>query len=97
MTHDHGFRAIGLGERSDFHVALLSVRNGQHATVFRVERAQAVRIVAGVEAIDQCQIREVIDIGFDGEDDDHPKSLKLGVRISAKRMGLSWSGLGPDY
>ena len=65
MAHDDGLGAIGFGERSDFDVAFLSVRDGEHAGVLGVEGAQAVRIVARVEAVYQGQVGEVVDVCFD--------------------------------
>ena len=92
MTHDDGLGAIGLRERSDLHVALLSMRDGQHATVFGVEGAQAVRIVARVQAVDQSQIREVIDVGFDGEDDDHARKQQTAMLLMSLPVsfGVVW-------
>ena len=48
MAHDDGLCTVGLGERSDLDVALLRVRDGEHARVLRVEGAQAVWIVARI-------------------------------------------------
>ena len=48
MAHDDGLRAVGFRERSDLDVALLGVRDGEHAGVLGVEGAEAVWIVARV-------------------------------------------------
>ena len=48
MAHNDSLCSVGLGERSDLDVALLSVRDSEHARVLGVEGAQAVWIVARV-------------------------------------------------
>ena len=53
MAHDDGFGAVGLSEGSDFDVAFLGMRDGEHAGVLGVEGAEAVRIIARVEAVYQ--------------------------------------------
>ena len=65
MAHDDSLCTVGLGERSDLDMALLGVRDGEHAGVLGVEGAQAVRIVARVEAVYQGQVGEVVDVCFD--------------------------------
>ena len=70
MAHDDSLNAF-VRESSYLDMALLSVRNGQHACAFRVQGTQAIRIVTSVQAIDQCQISEVVNVCFDGQDDDH--------------------------
>ena len=84
MAHDDGFSAVGLGEGSDFDVAFLGVRDGEHAGVLGVEGAEAARIIARVEAVYQGQVGKVVDVGLDGKDDNNPiyrskthKSAKL--------------------
>ena len=72
MTHDDGFSAVGLGKGSDFDVAFLGVRDGEHAGVLGVEGAEAARIIARVEAVYQGQVGEVVDVSLDGKDDDNP-------------------------
>ena len=48
MAHDDSLCTVRLGERSDLDMALLGVRDGEHAGVLGVESAQAVWIVARV-------------------------------------------------
>ena len=69
VAHDDGFDAA-LREGPHLDVALLRVRDGEHAGALAVERAQSVRVVAGVEAVDEGEVGEVVDVGFHGEDDD---------------------------
>ena len=79
MAHNDGLGPC-VREGSHLHVSLLCVGNGEHAGVLRVQCAQAIRIVARVQAVNQRQVCEVVDVGFDGEDDDHAVETKENKR-----------------
>lgn len=74
-----------LGKGSHLHVALLSVGDRQSAAALAVQGAQAVGIVAGIEAVDQGQVGEVVYVSLHCENDHHsaqrnkvPRSEDIG-------------------
>ena len=70
MTHDDGFSSC-VRKRSHLDTSLLCMGDGEHAGVFRVERAQAIGVVARVQAVYQGEVGKVVHVGFHCEDDDH--------------------------
>ena len=59
-----------LAEVSDFNVTLLGMRDGENSNIgVWVERAESLRVVACVQAVDQCQVSEVVHIDLHLEHD----------------------------
>lgn len=70
VAHDDGFHAL-VRKGAHLHVAFLRVGDREHAVALGVQCAEAIRVVARVEAVNQGEVREIVDIGLHGEDDDH--------------------------
>ena len=70
MTGNHSFHTL-VRKGSNLDMSFFSVGDREHAAAFTVESAEAVRVVTGVQAVDQSKISEVIDVSFDGKDDNH--------------------------
>ena len=75
MAHDDGLNSL-VSEGSYLNVALLCVRDGQHASAFTVESAQAIRVIARVQAVNQRQVGEIVNIGLNCEHYDDTKDEK---------------------
>ena len=69
MAHYHCFDAP-VGEGSHFDVAFLRVRDGEHAGAFAVQGTETVLVVAGIQAVHDCEVFEFVHIGLDLQHDD---------------------------
>ena len=70
VAHDYGFDAL-ICKGTYFHVTFLCVWNSQHAVSLTVESAKAARVVTSIQAVNQCQISEIVYVSLYSEDDNH--------------------------
>lgn len=63
MRWDCCLSLLVLAEVSDFNVTLLGVRDGEHSNIgVWVERTESLWVVASIQAVDKCQVGEVVHI-----------------------------------
>ena len=72
MAHDDGLNTL-VSEGSDLYVALLCVRDCEHAASFTVEGAESIWVITCVEAVDERKVGKVVHVCFDGQDDHNAK------------------------
>ena len=70
MTHYDGFDTL-VSESSHLNMALLCVRDSEHAVAFAIQGAKTIWVVARIQTVDQGQIGKVVHICFNSKDDDH--------------------------
>ena len=70
VAHDNGFNAL-ICKGSYFHVALFCVWNRQHAVSLTIKGAKAARVVTSVQAVNQCQVGEIVNVCLYSENDNH--------------------------
>ena len=87
MAHDYGFNAL-ICKGSYFHVAFLCMWNSQHAVSLTIEGAQAARVVTSIQAVNQCQISEIVYVSLYSENDNHSAHIQVKKDRNQQRESL---------
>lgn len=92
MTLDDRLELLVGAEGANLYLAFVCVGNGEHGrTIYRVwvQGAQTKRIVAGVEAVDQREVREIIDVDFHLKYDNDPSEIIVQLVHESVRKVLT--------